>query len=157
MLQKGLSTVGKVSGKINLGLTAISLGEYGFDRGYISDQLVDKIVGYHLQSSTHESMEMKYSYAKYRVEQLISDGKLTYGLGLFGMGNVTDYNLDKDIEEQLVLELAIFSALMVNDGLEDEDMFNIAFPTCEVGKETKDWLYENIIEVDNDNEHLNEN
>jgi len=148
ILEKGLSKIGRASGYVNVALTLISVGEYGLDRGYISDQLVDKILGYHLQSSTHESMEIKYSYAKYRIEQLISEGKLTYKLGFFGMGNVTDYNLDQEIEEELVLEFAIFSALMVSDGLENEDMFNIAFPTCELGKETKDWIYENIIDVD---------
>ena len=157
MLQKGISTFGNISGYANLALTGISIGELAIDRGYISDQLVDKIAGYHLQSSTHEGLEMKYSYAKYRVEQLISEGELTYELGLFGMGNVTDYILDQDIKDQLVLELAIFSAFMVNDGLENEDMFNVAFPTSELGKETKNWIYENIIDADSDDKHKNEN
>lgn len=120
---KVLSTVGNISGWINTGLNTWDVGAVVADKEYITDQLVGKIVGDYMSSSTKEGVEQKYSYAKYRIKQLIEEGKLTYDVSLFGKGNVTDYKLDKEIQEQLALEFMLIDSVRVNTGQESLERY----------------------------------
>ena len=145
---KCIATAGRISQFAGYALTGIDLYDYIFSkdykgrRDYIYDQLVDKIVGYHLSSATHEAIEIKYSYARYRIEQLIDEGQLTYRVGFFGIGDVTDYNLSPEIKSQLIFELAVLSAFMVDEGLESMYMFDVAFPTSTLGLGSKPLIWD---------------
>jgi len=118
-----LSAIGRVSGYLNWALFAYDIGSFAADKSYVYDQLIDQIAGYYLQSSSREGVEMKYLYVKHRIDELISEETLTYKKGFFGWGNVIDYELDPNIQEQITLELAILDSFRVNTGEERIDMF----------------------------------
>ena len=124
---KALSAISELSGWVGLGFNLWESGEFVTDRDYIADQLVDKVVGDYLASSTKEGVTEKYGYAKYRIRELVEKGKLIYDVGLFGLGNVTDYKLDSETQKQLALEFMLIDSARVNAGQESIDQYAVNY------------------------------
>ena len=120
-----LHTIGELSNIVGSILNLISISETLTDKSYITEQLVDKVVGSYLESSSEKGVVEKYAYAEARIEQFVDDGKITYKTDIFG--NVTDVNINKDTQEKLEQEMMLIDAARVKAGEETEDQFRVNY------------------------------
>jgi len=116
-----LHTIGELSQVIGMLLNVISLGETYTDKSHITDQIVGKVIGTYLESSTEEGVVEKYAYAEARIAQMVKDGEITYETNI--LGNVSEVYVSKQTKDQLTKEIMLIDAARVKEGKETENQF----------------------------------